>query len=321
MDSHLLTARRIARRRARALIATGIAALAAGAVATPAGAAVGGSHVIAALPDSSGLELTYPPRTALDVTVLRGAVTLGVARVTTDDQGAAAINGGGADCWSTGTPDILPGDTVEVTGPGFDDTMTVAAVASDRPVPGADPGTVLMHGTAAGRPPASQLEARITGASSDPFAANGRRVLRAGAGQPYTIDYDGPTGGAWTATFTGLSPADVARALGAKDARGVVIPSPSELTIAQNPAARGPQAPCSAPLTMNAVTASSPRAINLAHASDDLVLTGVAHDALAVAVTLGDGDPATPAFSADATLSAPAGAQTWTATVPAAEIA
>ena len=86
MDSNLLTARGIIRRRARALITTGVAALAAGAVATPAGAAVSGNHVIAALPDSSGLELTYPPLTALDVTVLRAGVTLGVARVTTDDQ-------------------------------------------------------------------------------------------------------------------------------------------------------------------------------------------------------------------------------------------
>ena len=134
-------------------------------------------------------------------------------------------------------------------------------------------------------------------------------MLRAGTGQPYTIDYDGPAGGGWTATFTGLSAADVSRALSAKDARGVVIPAPSELTIAQNPAVRGPQAPCSAPLTTNAVTASSPRAVNLAHAGEDLVLTGVAHDALAVAVTLDDEDPATPAISAVATLSTPAGAQ------------
>src|SRR5690242_16289122 len=52
---------RAARRRARAIIVAAGAMAVTAALAAPAGAAVGGSHVVAVLPDSQGLELSgYP---------------------------------------------------------------------------------------------------------------------------------------------------------------------------------------------------------------------------------------------------------------------
>jgi hypothetical protein len=321
--SSLTSGTRVARRRTRAIITTAGALAAAAALAAPAGAAVGGTHVIAVLPDSSGMELTYPAKTTLGVSLIRGGTTLSTATVTTDSSGAAAINGGTADCWTGITPDILPGDTVEVTGPGFDDTMVVQGVTSERPVQTA-PDTVVVHGTAPGRPPASQLEARVIGASADAFAINAKRVLRAGVGQQFVIDYDGPTGAAWTATYPGLSPADVQRALTATDSRGVVLPNLNELTISQNPVVRGPQPPCAAPLLRDAVTSSSPSSVNIAHAGQNLVLSGVSQDASSVAVSLDDENPATAPVTATTTATAPpspsSGSQTWTATIPGAAV-
>jgi hypothetical protein len=310
---------RVARSRARAFISAAVVLVAAAVCAAPAGAAVAGTHVIAVLPDSSGMELTYPANTPLAVSLIRSGVTISTATVTTDATGAAAINGGTADCWTGVTPDILPGDTVEVSGAGFDDTTVVQGVTSERPVQTA-PDTVVVHGTAAGRPPASQLEARIIGSSAQAFAINGKRVLRAAVGQQFAIDYDGPTGDAWTATYPGLSASDVQLALNATDSRGVVLPSLNELTISQNPVLRGPQPPCTAPLARDAVTASSPSAVNIAHAGQDLVLSGVSQDASSVAVSLDDEDPATAPVTATATPAPSTGTQTWSATIPGSAV-
>src|SRR4051794_28297574 len=317
--SSYLAGARVARRRTRAFISAAGAVVAAAALAAPAGAAVRSTNVIAVLPDSSGRELTYPANTPLTVSLSRAGVLLSTATVTTDDTGAAAVNGGTADCWTGVTPDILAGDVVEVRGGGFDDTSVVQAVTSSRPVQTApDPGVV--HGTAPGRPPASQLEARIIASSASPFAANNKRVLRAAVGQPYVIDYDGPTGDAWTATYPGLSPADVDRALNASDARGVVLPNLNELTISQNPVVRGPQPPCTAPLLRDAATSSIPSAVNIASAGKNLVVSGVSQDASAVAVSLDDEDAATAPITATAAPSPSTGNQTWSVTIPAGQV-
>jgi Chitobiase/beta-hexosaminidase C-terminal domain len=319
--SSYLARTHVARRRTRAFISAAGAIVAAAALAAPAGAAVSSTNIIAVLPDSSGMELTYPtaPNTPLTVSLSRGGILLSTATATTDASGAAAVNGGTANCWTGVTPDILPGDVVEVIGGGFDDTSVVQAVTSSRPVQTA-PDTVVVHGTAPGRPPASQLEARIIGSSAAPFDANAKRVLRAAVGQPYVIDYDGPTGDAWTATYPRLSPADVDRALHAIDARGVVVPNLSELTISQNPVVRGPQPPCTAPLLRDAATSSIPSAVNIASAGKNLVVSGVSQDAGAVSVSLDDEDPATAPITATAAPSPSTGNQTWSVTIPAGQV-
>ncbi|MEA2622643.1 MAG: trimeric autotransporter adhesin, partial [Chloroflexota bacterium] len=96
---------------------------------------------------------------------------------------------------------------------------------------------------------------------------NGRRTLRAGAaGLDGTLTYDtanNPTGTKWTATYPGMSAADVLRAVGGTSSTGVVIPAAEsralwlgrvplallESTIFENGpgVVGGPSAPCLAP--------------------------------------------------------------------------
>jgi hypothetical protein len=307
----------------------GAAALAGG-LPTPASAAVT-TGVIAALPDTSGMELTYAtaPNSTLTATAIRNGVTLSTATAHTDNAGAAAVNGGGGDCWQGVTPDLLPGDTIQIDGTDsggpFTDTMVVGALTSGRPIQ-PDPlvNTVLVHGTAINRPPEGQLEARIIGSSADNFddprASSSGRVLRAAVGS-FPIHYDGPTGGDWTATFSGLTAADVNRALNSPDSRAVIRVTLSDLTISQNPVARGPRAPCVAPFSQTAVTSTNHTTINIANVGANLNLGGVVSAAGPVSVSLNDQNPATLPVTANANVSAGTGTRTWTVTIPAASVA
>jgi hypothetical protein len=300
-----------------ALLATAIATTAACAV--PAAPALAAGGTVTVLPDTSALELSaYPSSTPLDVEVLRHGVRMATATVTTDDAGDASVNGGTTNCWTDATPDLLPGDVVRVTGGGFEDTKAVDAVTNTR-VEQTAPDTVVVRGTAIddnGDPlPLSGLEARIIGSSADRFA-NGRRDLRAGAGNPFplTQDADDPT--AWTATFPGLTPADVTKALHAVDVRGIFTDGadPNQ-TISESPVARAPAAPCTTPLRRDAITQASRSAVNAENAGDDLEISGVSQDAADVAVTLDDDDRTTPPITVPADLSASSGAQSFTATI------
>jgi hypothetical protein len=312
------------RARARAARATRTALLTIATAATCAGfagsaQAATGTHTITVLPDTSALELaTYPPRTAVDIEVLRNGVAMATASVATDAFGDAAVNGGTLDCWSDATPDILPGDVVQVSGPGFVDTKTVDDITSARPVQ-TGPGTVVVRGrgkAADGTPlPVASIETRIIGSSKDRFA-NGRRDLRAGGTNEYPLVQDARDPTAFTATFAGLSSADVSKVLSSIDVREIFTDTedPSQ-TIAESPVARGPAPPCSTPMRRDAITGANHMAVNAANVGSDLVLSGVTQNADAVTVNLDD------AFGRRVTilamLSAPAGAQTFTATLPA----
>jgi Chitobiase/beta-hexosaminidase C-terminal domain len=289
-----------------------------GVVAMPAHAATG-THTISVLPDASALELsTYPGSTPVEVEVKRNGVTMATASVTTDGAGDAAVNGGTLDCWSDATPDILPGDVVQVTGPGFVDTKTVDDITSARPVQ-TGPGTVVVRGrgkAADGTPlPVASIETRIIGSSKDRFA-NGRRDLRAGGTNEYPLVQDGGDPTAFTATFAGLSSADVSKVLSSIDVREIFTDTedPSQ-TIAESPAVRGPAPPCSTPMRRDAVTRANHATVNAANVASDLVLSGVTQNADAVAVNLDDASGRR--VTVPATLSAPSGAQTFTAAVPA----
>ncbi|MEA2155791.1 MAG: hypothetical protein QOE11_1931 [Solirubrobacteraceae bacterium] len=315
---------------ATAAVVVGLAAM--GAALPSAASATATSGVIAALPDTSGMELTYPnaPNSSLAIRELRGGVTLSTATAHTDATGAAAINGGGADCWQNVTPDLLPGDVIEVTGTDSNgpilDTMTIGALTSDKPVQ-PDPlvNTVLVHGTAANRPPEAQLEARIVGSSADRFddprAAQAGRMLRAGVGLGFSVHYDASTGGAWTATFPNLTAADVNRALNTIDSRAVILVTLNELTISQNPVRRGPGAGCTAPFSQTAITSTDHPSINIANVTSNLALSGVVQNGAAVTVALNDQDANTPAVTRQAVVTPGTGTQTWTASVPASAVA
>jgi hypothetical protein len=75
---------RNARRQTRATISAAAVLAATAAFAAPAGAAVNGSHVVAVLPATQGLELSgYPVGDTLSVHVIRNGVTIGSATGTT----------------------------------------------------------------------------------------------------------------------------------------------------------------------------------------------------------------------------------------------
>jgi hypothetical protein len=181
--------------------------------------------------------------------------------------GVVEVNHPGGACWPTTTPDIRPGDKVRITitanadepaRVGVADETTVRNVTAGRPVQTA-PDTVQIHGTAVDSDgttplPVGEIEQRMV-ANRDAFLLNGRRTLRAtaAAGSDGTLSYDAAGSTSWTATYTGLDPADVTRALNA-ESRALwippAVPAP-EGTIYENGAGilAGPAGPaCTAPL-------------------------------------------------------------------------
>ncbi len=158
------------------------AAIAAVGPASGASAAVSAPHNVTALYNTSGLELSgYPAGAQLTAQVVRNGVTIGTASGAADAAGILDVNP--TACWETWTPEILPGDTVRVSGAGIADTTVVQNVTAGAPVQsGAD---IVVHGTAsdaAGNPlPLAEIENRLQAKSA--YAFNGRKVLRAiGAG-------------------------------------------------------------------------------------------------------------------------------------------
>jgi hypothetical protein len=179
---------------------------------------------------------------------------------TPEFDGLVEVNHPGGGCWlsDTQTPNIRPGDVVRVTdkSTGVAEETTVANVTVNKPSsPSA--GTVVVTGTAlrADRTaiPLAQVEQRFVNAAR---FDNGSRTLRAPGRGTLT---EGPTVGSWVATYTGLSAADVADALGGETRAMWLGASPAagtELTIYELPDALsdvlngvmdGPSAPCTAP--------------------------------------------------------------------------
>lgn len=272
----------------------GLSLVAAGLAPVPALAAVP-TFAIVNNPPSAGLNvIVFPQRDFISSTGYHAGDTVqvsvihpsGVSYSTNDitpqaDPRAAVgapfagivdVNHPGGACWPTTTPDIRPGDQVRITitanaaepaRVGVADETTVRNVTVSRPVQTA-PDTIQVHGTAVQGDgvtpiPVGQIEQRLV-ANRDAFLANGRRTLRAVAapGGDGTLAYDtvfNPTGTNWTATYTGLAPADVTRALGAESRvlwlPPVVAPAvPTESTIYEKGAGiiGGPAGPaCTAP--------------------------------------------------------------------------
>jgi hypothetical protein len=294
-------------RRARGVITTAAALTAAAAVlASPAGAVVADPHVVAAIPDASALELSgYPANRSLTIQALRNGVVIGTATGTTSAGNGTARDPGGdltvnpSVCWAGSTPQLLPGDTIRVTGAGTDE-MTVADIEATSS--GQDlNGDIVVHGfakAANGGPLdaatfAAGVQARLT-ITGDLFDFNGRNSLRAGATKTDgTIAYDAPSLNdpnptTWTARFHLTTAADVARALGNKNVEGVFLIGLSELTIGRTPVgAPGPGCP---PVQRNGVTSFGGRtAVNVSNARTPLAVSGAAQaDVSDVAVTLTD---------------------------------
>ena len=268
--------------------------------------------------------------------------------------GIVDVNHPGGACWPTTTPDIRPEDKVRITitantdipgRVGRADETTVRGVRAGRPVQTA-PDTVQIHGTAVeadGTPiPVGQLDQRMV-AGRDAFLLNGRRTLRAtsAAGADGSLSYDTLGSSSWTATYTGLLPADVTRALGAESRvlwlPPVVAPAvPTEGTIYENGAGviAGPAGPqCTAPLErippppggdisapapapvldLPLVTNGNTVALSWTASSDDVGVTnyGVYRDGVAIA-TVQNADASAPAPTTFTDSNVPPGTYTYT---------
>jgi hypothetical protein len=183
--------------------------------------------------------------------------------------GIVEVNHPGGACWLGQTPDIRPGDRVQVqvvsgTNAGRTDETTVANVTVQRPVKASGAGNVAVHGTAqdsTGAPlPVGEVEQRLL-APGNLFVLNNRRTLRAtaAAGAEGTLAYDpigpdNPNGINWTATYN-LNSTDETLALGSESRAlwlGRAIAPALETTAYEIGALTfaGPQAPCSAPLEL-----------------------------------------------------------------------
>jgi hypothetical protein len=299
----------------------GAAAVAAALVAAPASANTTG--VIFVEPDIAGMELMdFDPGADLSVTITRGGVTVATARGKADATGALNLNnlgpiGDGEACFTGFTPDMLPGDVVTVDD--GDPTTLHRTTIQNLTVQAATivGNDIVVHGTAsdpAGNPvPPGDLNTVVVGTGE---FHNGKKRLD--AAKVGTIRYpDGePTGMTTTFAGYGLDAAKPALAINSwVDAAG-------NGTAAQFPPLRAAVAGCPT-LAGNAVTGvdgahtvNGRPQINLANVGQDLVVEGVSQpDVSSVSVTVGDG------IASTAPVSATSVKGSWTATIPAAEIA
>ncbi|MGO4599523.1 Ig-like domain-containing protein [Terrabacter sp. 2RAF25] len=306
-------------------------------------------HSIIVFPERDFISAAgYQQGQTATVNVVRAGFVVGTALVDPQDDpttvgfdGIVEVNHPGGGCWAGVTPDIRPGDVVQVlTAPDTGDQTTTAdvTITQKATLNPADPTSVIVKGTATsatgGQIPVDQLEARIVAAKQS-FLINGKRTIRASStGGEGTLAYDGPTVNTWTATFTGLGQfdpvaglTDAQRAV-ANETRGMWlgrIPAaavPLESTIFEFGQVGGPGAPCTAPADRGPSTPDLAAASDSGSSSTDNVTSnpmptfgGVRGLPTATTINLYiDGAPA-----GSTTTIAPNGAWSITPTVPLAD--
>jgi centrosomal CEP192-like protein len=227
-------------------------------------------HSIIAFPQRDFVSASGYAAGTYTVEVIRGTTTVSKSTSTpaVDDpatpgfDGIVEINHPGGGCWTGVTPDIRPGDIVRITNAaGVPDQTTVANITAGRAIQTAD-DTVVIHGTAAdgvgNQIDPAQLEHRLIASGAD--FSTGAFISTATEG---TIAYE-PGSTKWTATYTGLRPADVTRALRAESRILWLGRSPltgSEQTIYENGPGitGGPSTPeCTAALETGRPLSSAP---------------------------------------------------------------
>ena len=178
-------------------------------------------HSLIGFPQRDFISATaYDANRMYHFNLIRGATTYTSGSQASDGVGTIEVNHPGGTCWLTNTPDMVPGDLIQIVdeATGIVEQTTIANVTADRPIR-TGPNTVQIHGTATaadGSPiPLDQIEQRLITSTKDPFDLNGRRVLRAAsAAADGTLAYDAPGSTKWTATYTGLTLNDVFRIVG-----------------------------------------------------------------------------------------------------------
>ena len=163
-------------------------------------------------------------------------------------------------CWANGTPDLQAGDIIRAvarlqTDPNEAivsmDQIHVQGLEIDMPATAINANTVVMTGTAVdtftGLPlAAGSFQPRITTKTINDFSTSGRQDLRAGAGLQGSVTM---TGKHWTATFSGLTAADIDLAVNGRSAAlwlGRIPASLNETSHAEWDEIAGPSGGCPA---------------------------------------------------------------------------
>ena len=312
-----------------ALALTAVAALGASMLTAPAQAAVTGSRIILVSPnDNIVLIEGLNDSTEYTVTVTRGGTPIGGVTATPAAFGVAGaleINhaAGPTLCWGApASPDIQPGDVVSLTDSGgtFTDTVPVRNVTM----------------APAGAVPAGTNAFTVSGTVDPAFVANLEVFIRLQVGaaatdwratattanQANNIVVDGA--GNWTATFTqedGGAPVDAEVLEAAASPRVLdasVAFNANEIT-SVGPDAGDPHPAECPPVATHSLGRVTPQVLNAANAGVDLTASGATANSTAVEVSLSDGTNSVGPIPA--TLAGTGAAQTWSVTVPGAQLA
>jgi hypothetical protein len=206
----------------------------------------------------------YTPGHSVVFSVLRGGTLVGQSDpVPVDDAGLAEVNHPGGGCFiaDTQTPNIRTGDVVRITDTttSLAEETTVADVTVNKPTSPAA-GTVRVTGKALNADGTAMNLAQVEQRFVNPARfANGSRTLRAAGAALKPDTTAGAAVGSWVATYTGLTSADVTKALGGETRAmwlGTAPAAGTELTIFELPdtlsgvlngVMDGPTPPCTAP--------------------------------------------------------------------------
>ena len=334
-DKHQANPRRGGRRLPRLFVVMSLGILLSVALTVPAWGAVRAGKTLTVFHEIDMVSAAgYAQNSPVTVEVLRNGVKVGTA------TGPAAINipaeGFGVevnhgplgapqpgDCWAGVTPDILPGDTVRVTGDGGTDTTVVADVRfTSGPVEDAV-GNITLEGVA--------LRPDGTAIALAQLAGEVRQQTPRFRAEPDSIQPVAGTPGGWRATYSPPFADDIVQEpdpLTEQQRRSAILGGDHSMTytanlrevqIADFPAANGPAAGCEdSPQVDNAVTSFDDRFINLA--SGTLTVGGTAAAGTTSAdVTLRDGNPTTPDVTKPAVLAGD-GPRTWSVTFLRGEV-
>lgn len=305
------------RRRNRAAITTATGLIAAAALAAPAHADITepptNGHSIISFPERDFVSAEgYDQNDRPIVKVIRNGATIATSTAVepVDDpstptfDGVVEVNHPGGGCWENSTPDILPGDKIQIeTAPGVGDATTTANVKAEPAR--LEGGNVVVRGTAFnldGTPmPLDQVEQRIIAGS--PGFSNGRRRLQATTAGPPADDAQlhadpvaGP--GHWIVTYSAITADDKTLAVDSETRVLWLGGDPlagNELTIFEvgpgDAIVGGPSAPCTAPFAQTAIGGISRTLINNATAGEPITVSGpAAADITAVTVSLNGAD-------------------------------
>lgn len=267
------------------------------------------------------------------VEVLRNGVTIGSAsgpaQLVEGSMGLEINHGpegtpAPGDCWTGHTPDVRPGDVIQVTDAGGTDEVTVDDITfTEDPVLDAN-DDVLVHGIAKAHDGTPIPPSRLNAAefrSGPRFRMLGEEIRvepTAGIAGGFTMRYVHPYRAA--RNRDGLD-VDQRQALLLGDGHAIGFVDEAEAMVVEGLGdSPGPAPGCEgSPAARYAVAGLRPGVINVANRGTDLTVSGLSQDTSAIEVTLSD---VTGARATAMTTPTPAtGAQTWSVTVPAAALA